>query len=65
MQQIKIFEGHGNNEDNINTWLKTNPQIEVTGVNMIPMHDIYQSGEICNRWVATIVIYKMTITREA
>ena len=59
MQQIKIFEEHDNNENDINLWLKTNPQVEVTSVNMIPMHDLYASGVVCNQWVATIVTYKM------
>lgn len=62
MQQIKIFEGHDNNEDDINLWLKTNPQIEVVNVNMIPMHDLYYvSGDICNQWIATVVTYKMVV----
>lgn len=58
--QVKIFEGHGNNEDDINLWLKANPKIEVINVNMIPMHDRYTYGEenICNQWIATIVIYR-------
>lgn len=59
--QIKIFEGHGNNEDDINLWLKENQNIEVVNVNMIPMHDLYISREptVCNSWISTILIYKL------
>ena len=58
--QIKIFEGLGNNENEVNLWLKTNPKIEVINVNMVPMHDryTYGNGDICNQWIATIVIYR-------
>ena len=60
MQQIKIFEGNGNNENEVNSWLKENPEIDIIGVNMVPMHDRYSygAGDICNQWVATIVIYE-------
>ncbi|MDD3230486.1 MAG: hypothetical protein PHE09_14900 [Oscillospiraceae bacterium] len=60
MQQIKIFEGHGNNEDDVNSWLREHPEVEIIGINMVPMHDryTYGAGDICNQWVATIVIYE-------
>jgi hypothetical protein len=56
---IKIFEGKGNNENEVNEWLKENPSIKVQNVNMCPMLDRYSygNGDICNQWVATIVIY--------
>ena len=59
MQQIKIFEGHGNNEVDINDWLKENSNIEITSTNMIPMFDRYNygQGDICNQWIATIIVY--------
>jgi hypothetical protein len=63
MTQIKIFEGNGNNEADVNTWLKDNPGIKVLSVNMVPMHDLYGygygegSGQVCNQWIATIVTY--------
>lgn len=64
MTQIKIFEGSGNNEADINVWLNENPQIKVMRVDMIPMYDFnYCSNDqgyhdICNQWIATIVIYQ-------
>ena len=59
MTQIKIFEAHGNNEADVNEWLKENPDVKVHNVNMIPMHDRYGygQGDICNQWIATVVIY--------
>lgn len=61
MQQIKIFEGNGNNETDINEWLKNNPDIQIININMMPMFDRYSygQGDICNQWIATIVIYKV------
>ena len=61
MQQIKIFEGKGNNENEVNEWLRENPEIEVTNINMTPMFDRYTfgNGDICNQWIATIVIYNV------
>lgn len=61
MTQIKIFEFHGNNETEVNTWLRENPQIEVISVNMVSMHDLYsgQTPTVCNEWTATIVTYRI------
>lgn len=58
--QIKIFEYNGNNEVEVNAWLKEHPLVRVIGVNMVPMLDryTYGSGDICNQWIATIVIYE-------
>jgi len=60
MQQIKIFEGNGNNESDINEWLKDNPNIQPVNINMVPMFDRYSygQGDICNQWITTIVVYK-------
>jgi hypothetical protein len=66
MQQIKIFEGNGNNESDVNVWLKENPNIEIQHIEMIPMFDRYGYGcgvpadmfNICNQWIATIVVYE-------
>lgn len=60
MQQIKIFEYNGNNESDINAWLKENPFIHLISVTMVPMFDRYGfgQGDICNQWIATIVIYE-------
>lgn len=60
MQQVKIFEGHGNNETDINKWLQENPNIRIIQINMIPMFDRYSygQGDICNQWIATIVVYE-------
>ena len=59
MEQVKIFEGNGNNEAEVNAWLKDNPDIEVKQISMTPMFDRYGygQGEICNQWIATIVVY--------
>ena len=61
MCQIKIFEGHGNNEDDVNAWLRENKEVEVISVNMIPMHDRYGygQGDICNQWISTVVVYRV------
>lgn len=60
MQQIRIFKGNGNNEDDINIWLKENPNIKIIYINMVPMHDryCYGQGDICNQWISTIVVYE-------
>ena len=56
--QIKIFEYNGNNEKEVNEWLKENPKVKVINTNMIPMFDRYvNSGDICNQWIATIITY--------
>ena len=58
MEQIKIFEGNGNNETDINSWLRDNPTFHVVSTSMSPMLDRYvPSGDICNQWIATTVIY--------
>ena len=59
MTQIKIFEGNGNNEAEVNAWLKENPNIKLLQVTMVPMLDRYGygQGDICNQWVATIVTF--------
>ena len=65
MQQIKMFEGHGNNEQDINIWLKENPDIKIKYITMVPMFDRYDYGygipadqwNICNQWIATIIVY--------
>ncbi|XCH79039.1 MAG: hypothetical protein WHF31_16215 [Candidatus Dehalobacter alkaniphilus] len=69
MYQIKIFEGNGNNESDVNTWLKDNPGIEVVSVSIQPLYDFYGAGnyldaqpQICNQWLATVVIYKEGVT---
>jgi hypothetical protein len=58
LQQVKIFEGNGNNEVDINWWIECNPNYKIINMNMIPMHDKYPNGDICNQWVSTIVIYE-------
>lgn len=61
--QIKIFEGNGNNETEINEWLAKNPNIQVQKVDMLPLFDRFYNCDsdghlnICNQWIATIVIY--------
>jgi hypothetical protein len=61
VQQIKIFEGNGNNEEDINMWLLDNPSIEIVYITMVPMFDRYchGQGDICNQWISTIVIYSI------
>jgi len=61
MQQIKIFEGNGNNEEDINMWLLDNPSIEIINITMIPLFDRYGygQGEICNQWISTIITYRI------
>jgi len=60
MLQIKIFEGNGNNETEVNEWLKDNTGIEIKQITMIPMFDRYGygQGDICNQWIATIIVYE-------
>ena len=67
MYQIKIFEGNGNNEQDVNAWLKDNHDIEVIGISLQPMHDRYTfgQGDICNQWIATVVIYREAAEGEA
>ena len=59
MTQIKIFECNGNNEADVNAWLKENPAIHVINITMVPMFDRFSfgQGDICNQWIATIVTY--------
>lgn len=61
MQQIVIFEGNGNNESEVNNFLKSNPNVEVVSVNLIPMHDLYPgtAPTVCSEWVSTVVIYRI------
>jgi len=59
MTQVKIFEGNGNNEIDINEWLKGNSSIVIVNINMIPMFDRYGQGDICNQWIATIITYEI------
>lgn len=60
MNQTKIFEGNGNNEEDVNIWLRKNPNAKVTNTNMVPMHDLNaNTGEICNQWIATIITYEI------
>jgi len=55
MQQIKIFEGdsilNNGTEENINKWLKDNPNVKITNINRIPMYDLYNNSniEVCNQ----------------
>lgn len=58
--QIEVFECDGNNKDNINGWLKANPNIEIINIFYAPMYDLYSYGapQICNQWIITTVVYK-------
>lgn len=61
MTQIKIFEGNGNNESDVNAWLSENPNIKVLTVSVQPLHEFYKfitPPQICNQWLATTVIYQ-------
>ena len=66
MQQIKIFEANGNNEQDINAWLKDNPGVRVNHINMVPMFDRYAQGrgDINQQWTATIVVYSGELTKK-
>ncbi len=57
--QIKIFEGNGNNEKDINAWLKDNPDIKVLSVILSPLYDLYNCvpPNVCNQWIATTITY--------
>lgn len=60
MTQIKIFEGHGNNEDEVNIWLKENKNINVISVmhqTIYDYYDCYTPPTICNQWIATTIVY--------
>lgn len=60
MIQIKVFEGHGNNETEINKWLKGNPNINILSIECSPMYDLYSNitpPTICNQWIATTIVY--------
>jgi len=62
MYQVKVFEGNGNNESDINNFLKDNPDIEVISVTHNSMHDLYYNItpiQICNQWIASTLIYKI------
>ncbi len=58
MNQVKIFEGNGN-EDEVNAWLRENPDIKVTSIQLQPMHDLYggHPPAVCNQWVSIVVVY--------
>jgi len=59
MQQVKIFEDNGIKiEENINWWLECNPTYKILNINIIPTHDLYPDGTVCNQWTTTIVIYE-------
>ena len=66
MQQIKIFEANGNNEADVNAWLKDNPAVKVNHVTMVPMFDRYAQGrgDICSQWTATIVVYSGELAKK-
>ena len=61
MEQVKIIEGCSNEEVQINEWLKSNPSIEIKSITTVPMFDRYGygQGDICNRWVNTIIVYRI------
>jgi len=57
--QIKMFEGHGNNENEVNRWLQENPNVEVLNVTLTPMYDLYCNTalNVCNQWITTTITY--------
>ena len=57
MRLIKTFTtGYCDITDMVNDFIKTNNVIPVS-VNIIPLHDRYYDGNICNQWLDTILIY--------
>lgn len=58
MEQVKIIEGYSNEEVQINEWLKNNPNIEIKSITTIPMFDRYTTGDMCNQWVNTIIVFR-------
>lgn len=57
--QVKIFEGNGNNESDINEWLKSNPKITVILVSHQMLQDHFKSppNDLCNEWIVSTVVY--------
>lgn len=58
--QIEIFEGNGNNQIQVNEWLRNNPGVHDISVTTVPMYDMYQCQppQICNQWISTILTYR-------
>jgi hypothetical protein len=58
--QIKIFEGNGNNEVEINAWLKENPNIKVINITAQCLYDTYLgvAPAVCSSWISTTAIYE-------
>jgi hypothetical protein len=58
VQQIKTFQAGEDHE--VNQWLKENPNIKITNITRIPMHDLSYYGNLLNQWIDIVVVYDET-----
>ena len=55
MLKIKIFTDA--TEENINQWIKENV-VSVQDIKRTMIQNHYESGELCNEWLETIIVYE-------
>lgn len=62
MDQVKTFSDKRSYDDEVNAWLKQNPEVEIKAIYRFPMHDFYEAfspPQICNQWADIMIVYTL------